>query len=235
MPSSRRAPPQAEMQRAPHRLYGTVPASEAYSVRPLGSKMRRALCARRQARDACRSSSAAPASISRRSPKGLPLSPTCRRRSAPIGGAEAERLGTDGLHRELQARDPVMAARLRPSDPQRIVRALEVIDATGVSLAEWQGADAAPVLEPDAVLKLVIAPEREPLYAAIDARFDRMIEAGRHRGGAGASRARPRSRPPRDAGAWRARACRLSLQATAASKRRSRRPRPRAAAMPSGR
>ena len=39
-----------------------------------------------------------------------------------------------------------MAARLRPTDPQRIVRALEVIDATGVSLAEWQGASAAPAL-----------------------------------------------------------------------------------------
>jgi tRNA dimethylallyltransferase len=71
-----------------------------------------------------------------------------------------------------------MAARLRPSDPQRVVRALEVIDATGVSLAEWQEAAGTPVLHGAAVLKLVIAPEREPLYAAIDARFDRMIENG---------------------------------------------------------
>ena len=71
-----------------------------------------------------------------------------------------------------------MAAKLRPSDPQRIVRALEVIDATGISLAEWQGSATLPVLEPEAVAKLVIAPEREPLYAGIDARFDRMIEAG---------------------------------------------------------
>ena len=37
---------------------------------------------------------------------------------------------------------------------------------------------AAPVLPPEAVLRLVIAPEREALYAAIDARFDAMIEAG---------------------------------------------------------
>ncbi len=73
---------------------------------------------------------------------------------------------------------PAMAARLGPADPQRIVRALEVIDATGVSLAEWQGGNAAPLLEAAATLRLVIAPEREPLYAAIDARFDRMIEQG---------------------------------------------------------
>ena len=58
------------------------------------------------------------------------------------------------------------------------MRALEVIDATSVSLSEWQGERAAPVLAPEAVLKLVIAPEREPLYAAIDARFDTMIEQG---------------------------------------------------------
>jgi len=71
-----------------------------------------------------------------------------------------------------------MAARLKPSDPQRIARALEVVDATGISLAEWQGGNAAPLLSPSEVLPLVIAPEREPLYAAIDARFDRMIENG---------------------------------------------------------
>ena len=51
------------------------------------------------------------------------------------------------------------------------VSELEVIDATGVSLIEWQGATMAPALGPEGVLKLVIAPEREPLYAHIDARF----------------------------------------------------------------
>jgi tRNA dimethylallyltransferase len=71
-----------------------------------------------------------------------------------------------------------MAARLRPSDPQRLLRALEVIEATSVSLAEWQGADAAAMLHPEGLRRIVIAPEREALYAAIDARFDRMIEHG---------------------------------------------------------
>jgi tRNA dimethylallyltransferase len=71
-----------------------------------------------------------------------------------------------------------MAARLTPTDSQRLVRALEVIDATSISLAEWQGAGAAPVLAPEGVVRIVIAPEREALYAAINARFDAMIEAG---------------------------------------------------------
>ncbi|MEZ5875249.1 MAG: tRNA dimethylallyltransferase [Hyphomicrobiales bacterium] len=91
---------------------------------------------------------------------------------------QSERLGTDGLYRELQSRDPAMAARLKPSDPQRIVRALEVVDATGVSLAEWQGTAGSPILSSDAVLRLVVAPERADVYAAIDARFDSMIDQG---------------------------------------------------------
>jgi tRNA dimethylallyltransferase len=91
---------------------------------------------------------------------------------------EAERLGRDALRAVLTARDPAMAARLDRADPQRVVRALEVIDATGVSLAEWQGGSTAPVLAGADMLKLVIAPEREPLYAAIDARFDTMLERG---------------------------------------------------------
>jgi len=71
-----------------------------------------------------------------------------------------------------------MAARLAPTDPQRLVRALEVIDATSISLAEWHGASAAPMFAPEDVLRLVVAPEREPLYAAIETRFEAMIEAG---------------------------------------------------------
>ena len=49
----------------------------------------------------------------------------------------AAAIGAENLHRELSDRDPAMAARLPPTDPQRLVRALEVIDATSISLAEW--------------------------------------------------------------------------------------------------
>ncbi len=171
-------PSPAEMLRAPHRLYGTVPASEPYSVG-------------RFVEDAARAVSEAAAD--ERMPvlvggtglyfkaltEGLAAVPDVPPEIRAHWRAEAERIGTAGIYRELEARDPVMAARLRPSDPQRILRALEVIDATAISLAEWQeGATAAPVLAPEGLLKLVIAPEREALYAAIDARFDRMIEQG---------------------------------------------------------
>jgi tRNA dimethylallyltransferase len=91
---------------------------------------------------------------------------------------QAETLGAEGLYRKLALLDPAMAMRLRPSDPQRVARALEVIEATGVSLAEWHGGETSPMLSPDGVVRIVVAPEREVVYAQIDARFDRMVEAG---------------------------------------------------------
>jgi tRNA dimethylallyltransferase len=78
----------------------------------------------------------------------------------------------------LQERDPIMAERLEAADPQRVVRALEVIDATDMSLSEWQAVDAEPILASGEVLKLFIAPEREALYATIDTRFDKMLADG---------------------------------------------------------
>ena len=170
-------PSQAEMQRAPHCLYGTVPASEPYSV---GRFLEDAAQALRDAKVEGRR----PVFIGgtglyfKALTEGLAQVPDVPPEIRAHWRGEAERIGTEGLHRALQARDPVMAARLRPSDPQRLLRALEVIDATSVSLAEWQGADAEAVLHPEGLLRIVIAPEREPLYAAIDARFDRMIEQG---------------------------------------------------------
>ncbi|MCC3243739.1 tRNA (adenosine(37)-N6)-dimethylallyltransferase MiaA [Methylocystis sp. WRRC1] len=82
------------------------------------------------------------------------------------------------LHAELAARDPETAARLRPTDPQRILRALEVLTATGKPLASFQGPRSAPLLDASACPSFFLAPERESLYARIDARFDRMMEKG---------------------------------------------------------
>jgi tRNA dimethylallyltransferase len=82
------------------------------------------------------------------------------------------------LHAVLARRDPVMASRLMPTDPQRIVRALEVLDSTGRSLADWQKESGKPVLAERATVRLLAWPERAQLAQAIDARFDAMIEAG---------------------------------------------------------
>jgi tRNA dimethylallyltransferase len=92
--------------------------------------------------------------------------------------AEAAARDSTELHAILRGRDPAMAARLMPSDRQRIVRALEVLEATGRSLLDWQRvAGKAPLSQAEAEL-LCVSPPRETLYARCDARLDVMIEAG---------------------------------------------------------
>jgi tRNA dimethylallyltransferase len=75
-----------------------------------------------------------------------------------------------------------MAARLRPSDRQRLIRAAEVLEATGRSLADWQaGAErqADPAAGGDlAFLIVLLLPPRPALYAACDARVEAMIAGG---------------------------------------------------------
>jgi tRNA dimethylallyltransferase len=92
--------------------------------------------------------------------------------------AEADRLGASKLHRKLADLDPGTAARLSPTDPQRIVRALEVFEATGRPLWEWQNEPGNPVLKEDETERMVVLPDRATLYERSDTRFDRMMEMG---------------------------------------------------------
>ncbi|MCB1441918.1 MAG: tRNA (adenosine(37)-N6)-dimethylallyltransferase MiaA [Methyloceanibacter sp.] len=170
-------PSDADMATAPHRLYGMVPAREAYSV---GRWTAAAAAAIAEAR------------CQRRVPilvggtglyfkavlEGLSPVPEIPEAVRERWRTQASMSDARDLHEALSQRDEVMAARLPPTDPQRIVRALEVIDATGVSLADWQETAGAPILRDGATLKLVVAPEREAIYGAIDARFDAMVREG---------------------------------------------------------
>jgi tRNA dimethylallyltransferase len=90
----------------------------------------------------------------------------------------AEGAPVAALHAELMRCDPATAARLRPTDPQRILRALEVFEATGKSLASFQTERTPPLLDAKDALALFLAPERGMLAQRIDARFDAMLEAG---------------------------------------------------------
>ena len=92
--------------------------------------------------------------------------------------AEASRMSSVELHAVLTARDPQMAARLRPTDPQRVTRALEVLESTGKSLSVWQQTAGTPLIDADACEKVVVHADRATLYARADARFDAMIAAG---------------------------------------------------------
>lgn len=85
--------------------------------------------------------------------------------------------GATGLHAALATADPETAANLKPGDSQRLVRAWEVLQATGRGLADWQQAPAGPGLS-NPVFRLLLQPPRDSLYARIDRRFTGMIEAG---------------------------------------------------------
>lgn len=86
-------------------------------------------------------------------------------------------LGGEAFHEELARRDPKAAARLHPGDRQRLVRAFEVMAATGRSIVDWQ---TAPGSGPDGLAFHFIGlmPPRETLYPACDNRFQAMLEEG---------------------------------------------------------
>ncbi|MEM9355529.1 MAG: tRNA (adenosine(37)-N6)-dimethylallyltransferase MiaA [Pseudomonadota bacterium] len=92
--------------------------------------------------------------------------------------AEAQRIPPEQLHAILSTKDQTMAERLHPTDTQRLVRALEVIDATGQSLADWQRIPGVPVIPSSATVKIVIDMPRDELYRRSDTRFDQMLAAG---------------------------------------------------------
>jgi tRNA dimethylallyltransferase len=92
--------------------------------------------------------------------------------------AEARQQGWAALHAELAHVDPHAAARIHPSDAQRIQRALEVYRASGRPISDWQ-VQALPAPLPWRVLKLVIAPhDRSELHRRIALRFDQILSDG---------------------------------------------------------
>ena len=88
-----------------------------------------------------------------------------------------EQEGPAALHAVLERCDPRAASRLNVNDRTRIVRALEVVQATGRSILDWQAKGMPPLLDAD-VPRVFVAPDRAELYARIDARFDAMLAAG---------------------------------------------------------
>ncbi|MBX3572960.1 MAG: tRNA (adenosine(37)-N6)-dimethylallyltransferase MiaA [Mesorhizobium sp.] len=100
---------------------------------------------------------------------------------AAIRDAWRDRLLRDGperLHAILAARDPETALVLRPTDGQRIARALEVLDASGRSIRHWQAQVGIPLVDPATATCLVTDIARALLHRRIDARVERMVEDG---------------------------------------------------------
>ncbi|MEW5727170.1 MAG: tRNA (adenosine(37)-N6)-dimethylallyltransferase MiaA [Pseudomonadota bacterium] len=88
-----------------------------------------------------------------------------------------ERLGNAAFHAELARRDPVMGGRLDAGNSQRLVRAWEVIEATGRSLADWQ-AEPMEGAVPARWHSVALLPPRDWLYASCERRFQWMVGHG---------------------------------------------------------
>jgi tRNA dimethylallyltransferase len=103
-----------------------------------------------------------------------PIDPAIRERWR----ARLARDGVEALHAELGVRDPVAASRIMVRDRSRILRALEVLEATGRPIADWHREGLPPVIDPDNAIRVFLNPEREQLKRRIEARFAAMLDAG---------------------------------------------------------
>jgi tRNA dimethylallyltransferase len=100
----------------------------------------------------------------------VPPDPGLRRRLAERAAAE----GIEPLYRRLQSLDPVSAGRINPQNLRRIIRALEVYEATGKPASQVQGKSPPPFH----TLIVGLTAERSRLYGLIDRRVDEMLQRG---------------------------------------------------------
>ena len=170
-------PTPAEMGDVPHRLYGHVAMREGYSV---GRFVREAeaVLADVTAQGQLPIFVGGTGLYLKALLEGLSPIPAIPPAIREHWRAEADRLGASKLHRTLAEMDPGTAARLSPTDPQRIVRALEVMDATGRPLWEWQQEPGVPLIRAEDTERLVVLPDRAALHERSDARFDQMMGRG---------------------------------------------------------
>ncbi|TPQ36105.1 tRNA (adenosine(37)-N6)-dimethylallyltransferase MiaA [Bradyrhizobium guangdongense] len=170
-------PSPADEALVPHRLYGHVDASVNYSA---GAWLADAAAALAEAQAQGR----VPIFIGgtglyfKALTAGLSTVPQIPAEVRESVRARLEQNGVEALHAELATRDPRAAERLNVRDRTRIARALEVVEATGRSLLDWHTEGQPPLLPKDSFRALFLAPERDELYARIDARFDAMLGAG---------------------------------------------------------
>jgi len=165
-------------QAAPHALYGHVSAAQRYSVgeclHPICPLLDSANTEGRPLVVVCGTGLYFKALTD-----GLAEIPPIPRDIGTAIRAEAREKGAAAMHARLARLDPEDAANIRPSDVARIVRALEVLEATGRSLAEWQrDANTSPVVDGAQVIKVVLTPDATTVHQRISERAEAMAANG---------------------------------------------------------
>jgi tRNA dimethylallyltransferase len=170
-------PSAADTARVPHALYGGVPAVEGYSAGRYAQEVATAIA---RAREKAR----VPVIVGgtglyfKALLEGLsPVPAVAAQVRTRWRAAGCERPAAE-LHAWLAERDPVMAGRLAPSDRQRIVRALEVLEGTGRSLAEWQREPGRGVLRAEETVGLVLTSDPATHAQRIAVRLEAMLREG---------------------------------------------------------
>lgn len=87
-------------------------------------------------------------------------------------------LGNEAFHALLTVRDPLMASRLHKGDSQRMIRSMEVLEQTGISLAEWQKQPPLASYNIGDFITITLTPPRPILYRNCNSRFCTMLEHG---------------------------------------------------------
>jgi len=169
-------PTDDEMLRVPHRLYGVLDGA-VHGTAAMWVEMARQAIAETIAEGRVPILLGGTGMYLRSLFEGMAEIPPIPAEIRAAARARLDDAGAEGLHAALAAADPETAAKLKPGDSQRLVRAWEVLQATGQGLAAWQAAPAGPGL-PNPVFRLLLQPPRAALYARIDRRFEAMLEAG---------------------------------------------------------
>ena len=170
-------PSDEDMAKAPHLLYGHVPAREGYSVGRYANDAARALAE-------VKAAGRVPIFVGgtglyfKALTEGLSDMPSVPRPVRERARSLLETLGNAAFHAALAERDPDLAVQLKPSDRQRMVRGYEVFEASGTPLSDWQKRAGKPVLDGMNLARAVLEIPRTVLRARIEMRFRAMLAAG---------------------------------------------------------
>jgi tRNA dimethylallyltransferase len=170
-------PDDAEEARAPHRLYGVLSVSDSCSAGRWAELAKAEI-------EVAIAAGKVPILVGGTGLyfealiDGIAPTPEIPAKVRNLVRAKMEELGAVEFHRLLAAKDPAMAEKLHSNDRQRLMRAMEVIEATGLSLAKWQHQQSVGPEFENPWLGLVVDIPRDELYARCDKRLDLMLEEG---------------------------------------------------------